>query len=125
MGAGPRFKLTMSEKYKLYLGTLIMYEHEELSDNITQIQRNFRGSAYFSFSLYPSDNVSLVSTTYYQPLLNQISDYRISSQSSLVVGLVKNFALNTSYTFMYDISPAIGIPTSQYDFSTGITYSFD
>ena len=125
VGAGPRFKLTMSEKYKLYLGTLIMYEHEELSDNITQIQRNFRGSAYFSFSLYPSDNVSLVSTTYYQPLLNQISDYRISSQSSLVVGLFKNFALNTSYTFMYDISPAIGIPTSQYDFSTGITYSFD
>lgn len=125
LGVGPRFKLTQSEKYKLYLGTLLMYEHEELSDNITPIQRNWRGSTYFSFSLYPSGNVSLVSTTYYQPLLSQIDDYRISSQSSLIVGLFKNFALNTSYTFTYDVSPAIGIPTSQYDFSTGITYSFD
>lgn len=125
LGTGPRFKLSKSENYKFYLGTLIMYEHEKTSDGFTPIQDDFRGSTYLSFSLYPTENISIVSTTYYQPLLSQFSDYRVSSQSSLVVGLFKNFALNTSYTFVYDAVPALGIPTSQYDFSTGLTYSFD
>jgi len=49
-GIGPRFKLSKHEKYKFYLGTLVMYEYEELADGITPIQRNLRGSAYFSFS---------------------------------------------------------------------------
>ena len=125
MGSGPRIKLTSSENYKFYLGTLIMYEQEEVSDGVTPLQRDFRGSTYLSFSLYPTDALSIVSTTYYQPKLNEFGDYRISSQSSLLVSVFKNFALKTSYTFTYDAFPAIGIPNSQYDFTTGITYSFD
>jgi len=124
-GTGPRFKLTNSEKYKFYLGTLIMYEYEEVSDGITPTQRDFRGSTYLSFSLYPTENITLISTTYYQPQIDKFDDYRISSQSSLLVMLFRNFALKTSYTFTYDVFPAIGIPNSQYDFSTGFTYSFD
>ncbi len=125
IGTGPRFKLTTSEKYKFYLGTLIMYEQEEVTDGITPLQRDFRGSTYLSFSLYPTDNITLVSTTYYQPQLDKFNDYRISSQSSLLVTLFKNFAVNTTYTFIFDAFPAVGIPKSQYDFSTGLTYSFD
>jgi len=125
VGSGPRIKLTSSENYKFYLGTLIMYEQEEVSDGVTPLQRDFRGSTYLSFSLYPTDALSIVSTTYYQPKLNEFGDYRISSQSSLLVSVFKNFALKTSYTFTYDAFPAIGIPNSQYDFTTGITYSFD
>jgi len=125
LGTGPRFKLTTFENYKFYLGTLIMFEQEELSDGITPLQRNLRGSTYISFRIYPAKNISLVSTTYYQPKLKIFSDYRISSQSSLLVDLFKNFALKTTYTFTYDTFPAVGIPNSQYDFTTGIAYTFD
>ena len=125
MGAGPRFKLTDSEKYKFYAGTLVMFEYEEVADGITPTQRDFRGSAYLSFSLYPTDRITLVSTTYYQPDLGGFSDHRISSQSSLVVTLINSLALTTRYTFVYDAFPAVGIPNSQYDFTTGLTYSFD
>lgn len=125
VGTGPRFKLTTSEKYKLYLGTLVMYEHEKVADGVTPIQKDFRGSSYFSFSLYPTDKVSIISTTYYQPQLDKFSDYRISSETSLLVELFKNLALNTTYVFTHDTFPAVGIPRSQYDFSTGLTYSFD
>ena len=125
IGTGPRFKLTTSEKYKFYLGTLVMFEYEEVDDGITPIQKDFRGSTYLSFSLYPTEHITIISTTYYQPQLDKVSDYRISSQSSLLVELLKNFALKTSYTFTYDAFPAVGIPNSQYDFSTGLTYSFD
>lgn len=125
LGTGPRFKLTNSEKYKLYLGTLVMYEHEEVADGITPIQRDLRGSSYFSFSLYPNDRISIVSTTYYQPRLDAFSDFRLSSQSSLLIDLFKNFAFKTTYTFIYDAFPAIGIPNSQYDFTSGVAYTFD
>src|SRR5690606_25798296 len=125
LGTGPRFKLTTSEKYKVYLGTHIMYEHEELSDTITPIQRNMRGTSYFSFSLYPTESLSLISTTYYQPKISEFADYRISSQTSLLIDLFENFALKTTYTFTYDAFPAVGIPNSQYDLVSGIVYSFD
>jgi len=124
-GTGPRFKLTDSEKYKLYLGAAAMYEYEEVTDNITPIQRSFRGSSYFSFSLYPTENISIISTTYYQPLFENVSDYRISSQSSVLVGLFSNFSVKLSHTFVYDAFPAVGIPNSQYEFTTGIAYTFD
>ena len=125
VGTGPRFKLSQSEKYKFYLGTLMMYEHEKVTDGVTPTQKDFRASTYLSFSMYPTEHVTIVSTTYYQPRIDKFHDYRISSQSSLLVDLFKNFALKTSYTFTYDAFPAVGIPNSQYDFSTGLTYSFD
>lgn len=125
VGTGPRFKLTQLENYKLYLGTLIMYEHQELSDNITPIERIYRGSAYFSFSLYPTETISISSTTYYQPQLKDFSDFRIASETSLMMTLYKNFGFKTTYTFIFDASPAIGIPTSQYELTSGIVYSFD
>lgn len=124
LGTGPRFKLSTNESYRFYLGTLIMFEQEELSDGVSGIQRDFRGSTYFSFSLYPTSNITIVSTTYYQPKLNDFGDYRIASQSSLLIDMFKNFAFKTTYSFTYDEYPALGIPSSQYNFTTGIVYSF-
>ena len=125
IGTGPRFKLSKSENYKFYLGTLIMYEYEDIDDSFTPIQRDLRGSCYLSFSLYPIENLSFTSTTYYQPKLSQLNDYRISSQSSLLIKIYENFAFSVNYSFYFDTFPAIGIPNSQYDFTTGIAYSFD
>ncbi len=125
VGTGPRFKVTTSEKYKFYLGTHIMYEYEELSDGITPIQRDFRSTSYLSFSLYPTKTVSLISTTYYQPKIKDFGDYRFSNQSSLLIDVFENFAFKTSYTFIYDETPAVGIPNSQYNLESGFVYSFD
>ena len=124
-GTGPRFKLSSWENYKFYLGTLVMYEHEKLTDGITPTQKHFRGSTYLSFSIYQGENLTIISTTYFQPRLDKFSDYRITTDSSLLVNIFKNFALKTTYRFTYDSFPAVGIPNSQYDFTTGISYSFD
>lgn len=125
VGTGPRFKLTSSEKYKFYFGTHIMYEQEELSDGITPLQRDFRSTSYLSFSLYPTETISVISTTYYQPKIKDLGDYRVSNQSSLLIDLFKNFAFKTTYTFIYDETPAVGIPNSQYNLESGFVYSFD
>ena len=125
IGAGPRFKLSSTENYKFYLGTLLMYEYEDIDDNVTPVQRDLRGSSYLSFTLYPIENISFTSTTYYQPKLSLFNDYRISTQSSLLIKIYQSFAFSVNYSFFYDTFPAIGIPNSQYDFTTGIAYSFD
>lgn len=125
LGTGPRLKLTNSEKYKFYLGLLVMYEHEELSDGIGPINRDIRGSSYLSFSLYPTKNVSLTSTTYYQPKLKKFADYRVSNQTSLLIDIFEDFVFKTSYTFLYDEMPAVGIPNSQYKLTSGIAYTFE
>lgn len=125
LGMGPRFKLSSSENYKFYLGTLVMYEQEELDDGFTPLQRDIRGSAYFSFSLYPKENITIVSTTYYQPKLSGFEDYRVSSQTSLLIKMLGDLSFKTSYTFIFDSYPAIGIPKSQYNFSSGVAYTFN
>jgi len=125
IGTGPRFKLSTSENYRFYLGTLVMFEYEDLADGITPIQRDFRGSAYFSFSLYPLETLSISSTTYYQPQFSELNDYRISSQSSMLISVFKKISFLVHYTFTFDAFPAVGIPNSQYEFTTGFAYSFD
>lgn len=124
-GTGPRFKLSKSEKYKFYLGAITMFEYEEVGDNITPIQRILRESFYFSTSLYPTKNITFVSTTYYQPSWSAWSDYRISTDNALVVSLIKNLGLKISYLLVFDALPAIGIPDTFYNFTTGVTYTFD
>lgn len=125
LGIGPRFKLTKNDNYRFYLGTLFMYEHEEASDNSTEILRDFRGSTYFSCSLYPLENISLVSTTYYQPLLKQFSDFRISNETSIGFKVLKNLLFKTTFTYNFDAKPIINIPKTQYELTNGIVYTFD
>ena len=126
MGSGLRFKLSPSEKYRLYLGTLIMHEYEEIEE-LSQIiiHRDFRSSTYFSCSLHPSDRLTIVSTTYYQPKLNQWSDFRISSETSLALPLHKNLAYKATFALNYDRFPALGVPDTQYEFTNGLIYSFE
>jgi hypothetical protein len=125
LGAGPRFKLSKSKDYRFYLGTLLMFEYEESSDNSIAILRDFRGSTYLSCSIYPLENLSLVSTTYYQPLLKQFSDFRISNETSIGFKVLKNLLFKTTFTYNFDASPIINIPNTQYELTNGIVYSFD
>lgn len=125
VGTGPRFKLTSSEKYKIYLGTLMMYEFDRSTEDIPEINKDFRLSSYLSFSFYPSDNLSIVSTSYYQPQINEFNDYRISSESSIAFNIFKNVAFKSTFKIYYDEFPVIDIPKTQYSFTNGLIYSFD
>ncbi|MDY0780489.1 DUF481 domain-containing protein [Tenacibaculum sp. IB213877] len=125
LGSGLRFKLTKSEKYKLYLGSLLMFEHEKSNRETEPIRNDWRNSSYFSFSLYPKENVTIVSTTYFQPRLDQFSDFRVSSQTYLAVEVIKNLSFTATFSYQYDKFPVIGIPNEQYVLTNGLMYSFN
>ena len=126
VGTGPRFKLTKSDNYRFYLGTLIMYEYEKAANVISnRTQNDVRGSAYLSFSLYPTETISIISTSYYQPKLDAFSDYRFSSNTSLLFKIYKDLAFKTNFNYFYDAVPvSSSIPKTQFELTNGLVYSF-
>nr|WP_321237297.1 DUF481 domain-containing protein [uncultured Psychroserpens sp.] len=126
LGTGPRFKLLENENYRFYLGTLIMYEYEKASNTVDNRKQNdARGSAYLSFSMYPTETISLISTSYYQPRIDAFSDYRLSSNTSLLFKIYKNLAFKTNFNYYYDAVPvSAAIPKTQFELTNGLLYSF-
>lgn len=122
-GTGPRFKLTPYETAKFYFGIAYMFEYEELLDPLVY-HKDHRASSYFSFTLAPTENVSLMSTLYVQPLLKDARDYRISNESTLVLAITKKLNLNATFKYAFDSRPPAGVPTNTYSFSNGIELEF-
>ena len=123
-GAGLRYKLTKSEKYKVYLGSLLMYEYEKINADFDNYNKDWRNSNYLSFSFFFTDKISLKSTTYYQPKLQKLSDYRIAHQSAFKFSIIKNLAYKLAFNYTYDALPVIGIPNEEYHITNGLIYQF-
>ena len=124
-GLGPRFKLYGNDKYRFYLGTLVMYEYEKASNIVEdRIQKDVRGSTYFSCSLYPTDNLAIISTSYYQPKLSSFKDFRLASETSIVFKIFETLAFKATFTYNYDAFPVETIPKTQYEFKNGLLYAF-
>ncbi|OBX24637.1 uncharacterized protein DUF481 [Gelidibacter algens] len=125
IGTGPRFKLSSNEDYRFYLGTLIMYEYEqasEVEDNKTR--KDIRGSAYVSFSIYPTESIGIISTSYYQPRVDALKDYRLSSTTSILFKIWENLAFKTTFIYNFDAYPVITIPKAQYELTNGLLFTF-
>ncbi|MFD0964752.1 DUF481 domain-containing protein [Pseudofulvibacter geojedonensis] len=126
IGTGPRLTVYTSKNYLFYTGILSMYEYEEIENDLEHtFNRDFRNSSYISFSLFPKENIAIVSTTYYQPLYKSFSDYRISNDTSIALTIFKNLAFKIHFTYLFDIKPALGVPKEQYKLSNGLTYTFN
>lgn len=119
IGMGPRFKLLESPKVKLYIATLPMYEIEKEKGNPAKIC-DWRSSSYISLTYLPNKQTSLTSTTYYQPVLFDAGDYRFLNQITCKIAASKRIAIAIKWNYQYDASPALGVPTDTYTFSTGI-----
>ena len=111
IGTGPRFKLVQKEKFKTYLGALYMYEHE-VNIKKTEKLNQVRFSGYLSFSLRPFKQFEFISTTYYQPNVTQIKDYRISTDNSMNIRFHKNITFSINFRMNYDSRPPVGAVTN-------------
>ncbi|HUM53638.1 MAG TPA: DUF481 domain-containing protein [Chitinophagales bacterium] len=111
IGTGPRFKVVQKEKFKTYIGALYMYEHEV---NIKRTEKldQVRFSGYLSFSLRPFKQLEFISTTYYQPNVTQIKDYRISTDNSMNIRFHKNITFAINFRMNYDSRPPVGAVTN-------------
>lgn len=126
VGTGPRFNLSVNDDYRFYLGTLVMYEYEKATNNIPdRLQEDIRGSTYLSFSLYPTETLSIISTSYYQPRIDKFKDYRLSSNTSILLKILDDLAFKTTFNYFFDAFPvSAAIPKTQYELTNGLLYVF-
>ncbi len=122
-GVGIRLKLSQYEKAKFYYGLAYMHETEKITDIKHTDQAN-RVSSYLSFTLAPEAIVTLSNTTYLQPLIGNIHDYRVSNDVNLSFKINKHLSLNALLHYLYDAKPPTGVPTSNYQIYNGLTFKF-
>jgi hypothetical protein len=122
-GIGIRLKLSDLERAKFYYGITYMYEYEEVSD-LAKINKDHRLSSYFTFTLKPEKTVLLRNTTYIQPLIKEFEDFRLSNDTRLIFSITKQLKFTTTFSFLYDSRPPIGVPNSIYQINNGLNFQF-
>lgn len=126
LGIGGRFQLVEKENAKAYTGLAYMYEYEEISDT-SIIHRNHRLSTYFSFNLKIRDYLTLSNTSYYQPLVNDFSNFRLTTATQLDIKITKQLSLKSKFNLTYDSrlhEEVSDIPATIYSLTNGLSWYF-
>lgn len=122
-GAGPRFELLKNDSTRIFMGALVMYEFEKV-DRGAEYHRDFRMSCYGSTGFGIGKGVSLENITYLQPLLKDISDVRLSSETSINTKINKKISFRTTFSLNYDSRPPDGLTDVFYSFINALSYKF-
>ncbi|MFK7972301.1 MAG: DUF481 domain-containing protein [Bacteroidia bacterium] len=122
-GAGMRFRLAENDTFSCFVGSLYMFEYEELNDGLGAIHRDHRQSSYFSLGFRLSDQARIDHVSYWQPKWEQVSDFRFSTETRLQVNITKKLALRTVFYLLYDSRPPDGLPLTYYTWSNSLTVS--
>ena len=127
LGTGLRYQFLESEKGKAFFGMAYMYEYNEIkivADTISKFN-DHRMSAYLSLSAQPfSKNFSISNTTYFQPVLTNFSELRLSSQTSLKFVISKKLTFTSIFSITNDTRVPENVPATYYSLRNGIRWKF-
>ena len=120
LGTGERYRFYNNNDGKAYLGIGAFYEREEIKGE--DKKDYFRGNIYLSFKKRFNKNVKMAFISYYQPKLDEFSDYESISSLEFSVKLTDKLNLLILSKYNYDSKPAKDI--KKYDFTQkmGISY---
>jgi putative salt-induced outer membrane protein YdiY len=120
-GIGARFVLLDTDIIDLAVGVGYMTEYETLdlaADNSHPADSvNHRLTSYVSLSLQINERVSLNSTTYAQPKLDDPDDFRLLEEAGLEVSLVKHLTLVLALSVYHDNRPPDGVQATDLSFA--------
>lgn len=122
-GIGPRVKVLKTEKAKIYAAALYMYEYDDITNESQKIYEQ-RLSSYITFTFHFFKSIDISSTTFYQPNLGYINDYRIANDTGLEIFINKHLNYKTSFNLLYDTKQPIGVPELVYALKNGLTLKF-
>lgn len=123
LGGGLRFQLGRTEKGGSYLGTGLFHEWESIKDPGSN-QEDWRGNLYLSF-LRTFDELWITSlTVYYQPALDEFSDFRLHAEAGLELKLTQMLALTLKYAHQYDSAPPPTVRRQDISYLAGLSWKF-
>lgn len=122
-GFGPRIRLVDTTNIQSYIGPLLMYEYEILTENSAYTEK-LRLSIYASVQFKFNEKLSFNHITYYQPWLKDFSDVRLNSETNLTVSITKNLSYKILFTLAYDTKPPQDVNMLFYTLSNGLSFKF-
>ncbi len=128
-GAGERYTLfKKKDQMSAFFGAGVFYAIEKLEDSFgvtdSGTDRFWRASTYFSFNRHINDHTQFMSTTYYQPALSNVSDYRILEEAVIRMKMGKQLMLRLSLDIVHDSQPPQKVEKTDAIYSTGFEYQF-
>ena len=123
-GVGARFKLIEEQSVLINFGGIPMYEFEELLDDASTIHKDLRISQYLNIVLNISEAADFYTTTYYQPVYDQWSDFRLHNEARIVILLSERMNLNITNTYSWDANPPSGAPKKRISLNVGLGLDF-
>jgi len=126
MGMGPRVKLADSKEYgKLFFGLSLMDERVNYTqDTVDADEHNLRLSSSLSYKIGVDDNLDFSLLGYYQPKLDEGSDYLATSLAELTMHLTKVIDLSYLVEFDYDSRPPSSIEKTDLRQKLSFVYRF-
>ena len=129
IGGGVRFTLFKKTGVRsLHLGLGGFYTREALeraagvTDNGSQ--NYWRINTYVNYLHHLNDQVSILTTTYWQPATGDLGDYRLLEEATLSVKMNDTLSLNVSLDLAHDSRPPQQVKQTDTIYSTGIDYRF-
>lgn len=129
IGGGLRFTLAeTAEQLGLYLGTGLYWSRETLDERAKLTDHGTesfsRANLYLVYKHKLNNQLSLISTTYYQPRLSNPQDYRALEQAGLSVKMTDNLNLKLLLDVTHDNHPPQSIKQTDISYSTKFSYRF-
>ena len=124
-GGGLRYRLFNSEENgKGYMGLGGFYEGLRYENPlIDPSEDNVRVNSYLAYTVGFNEKSTFTCGLYYQPMIDEFSDYVQSSQLEVKLHVVKSLFLKLNASWDVDSRPPVGIEKS--DFTQRVTFIFD
>jgi hypothetical protein len=106
----------------------LFYEHENIGSkdqtNDAGLFDIVRGNLYFSYKSPLSNTITLKSTTYLQPNLEDLNDIRLLESAKINFAFSENISLQFTLKLTYDNDPPQAIQKEDASYTSGIRYKF-
>ena len=133
-GGGGRYLVTQKKDvYSLAVGLGMFREYEKLNlISYEEVNYRWRMNTYYSYNYQINDQLSFINTTYFQPDVNDTSDYRVLFDMGFGVKVTSRLKLQLNYRVSYDSDPAknpdvdppIDNHTTNSEYKTTLSYQF-
>lgn len=125
LGAGLRLRLLKQflRKNRAYVGMAIMPEWNEFLNDYPRTHW-WRNSNYLSLTFRLPNGTALVGTTYWQPVVGQIKNYRLSTEWALTLPIFKSLAFSSDLTFSRDRALPAAAPPDFFIWKNGVVWQF-
>ena len=127
LGGGVRLTLLpRAKKGEAYLGLGAYYSEERIDNSFADggTEVLWRANGYLVLKYQASENTTLVSTTYYQPALDETGDYRLMEQAAMKVKISDMMSLLISVDYRADSRPPLSVEKENIHYKTTLSLEF-